>query len=251
LPREGKRVGMDSVEIVLRTEDEFSITLTDDEAGAVRTVDDLYKLVLSKLDLTPSCLSSKAFYRTRQALVASMQVARRSIRPSSDLESLVPESTRRQKWQEIADHIHLEFPRLQYPSQWRQRFFRIGALLSAFMILPSSTLAYRAFPGIMSGLALWIPALAAWVILFALINAVLQRYATWLQTELRCQTAGDLSRLVLTSNYEHFSPTGAHNTATSKEYVWKKLVEIICDQLQVGPEEVVPRASFVEDLGVD
>jgi len=66
----GKLVGLDSVELVMRTEDEFCITLTDDEAGSVRTVDDLYRLVLSKLDLTPSCLSSKAFYRTRQALVA-------------------------------------------------------------------------------------------------------------------------------------------------------------------------------------
>jgi acyl carrier protein len=244
-------VGLDSVEIAMKTEDEFSITLTDDEAGTVRTVDDLYKLVLSKLDLTPSCLSSKAFYRTRQALTACIQVPRRSIRPSSDLESLLPESTRRQKWQEIAKCIDLEVPRLQYPARWRQRFFRFGALISALTVLASSTLASRGFPNVLSGLALWVPAFAAWVILFALINSVLQRYATRLQTELPCQTAGDLSRLVLTSNYEHFSPTATQNTTTSKEYVWKQLVDIICDQLQIAPEEVEPRAKFVEDLGVD
>jgi len=187
-------VGLDAVELVMRTEDEFSITLTDDEAGTVRTVDDLYQLVISKLDVTPSCLSSKAFYRTRQAL---------------------------------------------------------GAFLAALTVLACTTLVSHAFPGVISGLALWIPAFVTWIILFALINSVFQRYATRLQTELPCETAGDLSRLVLTSNFEHFSPTAAQSTAISKEYVWKKLVDIICDQLQVGREEVVPRATFAEDLGVD
>ena len=234
----------------MRTEDEFGITLSDDEAASTRTVGEFYQLVLSKLDLAPSCLSSKAFYHTRQALVACAQVPRRSIRPSSELETLLPESTRRQRWQEIADHIDLEFPHLQYPSRWRQRFFRLGAFISALIVLACSSLVVRAFPGVISGLAIWIPAFVTWIILFALINSVFKRYATRLQTELPCETAGDLSRLILTSNYEHFSPTAAKSTAISKEYVWKKLVDIICDQLQVDPEEVVPRARFVEDLGV-
>jgi chromate transport protein ChrA len=81
----------------------------------------------------------------------------------------------------------------------------------------------RAFPGLISGLALWVPAFVVWVILFALINSAFQRYATPLQTELPCETAGDLSRLVLTSNYEHFSGSAAQNAAISKEFVWKKL----------------------------
>jgi hypothetical protein len=46
-------MGLDAVEIVLRTEDLFAITLTDDEAAAVRTVGDFYRLICSKLDVTP------------------------------------------------------------------------------------------------------------------------------------------------------------------------------------------------------
>jgi acyl carrier protein len=244
-------VGLDAVELVMRTEDEFSITFADDEAETVRTVDDLYKLVLGKLDLTPSCLSSKAFYRTRQALVTCLQVSRRAIRPSSDLELLLPEPTRRRQWSEIAENIALEFPHLQYPARWRKRFLRFGALISAVVVLTCAGLIVRAYPGFISGLFLWIPAFAIWIILLAVINQTLMRHATNLQTELPCETAGDLSRLVLTSNYEHFSPIGAQNSAISKEYVWKRLVDIICDQLQVQPEEVEPRATFAEDLGVD
>jgi hypothetical protein len=46
-------MGMDAVEIVLRTEELFAITLTDDEASAVRTVGDFYRLICSKLSLVP------------------------------------------------------------------------------------------------------------------------------------------------------------------------------------------------------
>ena len=46
-------MGMDAVEICLRTEEFFAITLTDDEASAVRTVGDFYRLICSKLSLDP------------------------------------------------------------------------------------------------------------------------------------------------------------------------------------------------------
>jgi hypothetical protein len=46
-------MGMDAVEIVLRTEELFAITIPDDEASAVRTVGDFYRLICSKLSLVP------------------------------------------------------------------------------------------------------------------------------------------------------------------------------------------------------
>jgi hypothetical protein len=53
-------MGLDAVEICLRTEALFAITLTDEEAAAVRTVGDFYRLICSKLDLTllPSPVTS-------------------------------------------------------------------------------------------------------------------------------------------------------------------------------------------------
>jgi len=44
-------MGLDTVEIVLRTEETFNVDLPDDECGMVVTVGDLYRLVLSKLEL--------------------------------------------------------------------------------------------------------------------------------------------------------------------------------------------------------
>jgi hypothetical protein len=46
-------MGLDAVEIVLRTEEFYSITIADDEAERVRTVGDFYELICSKLNLIP------------------------------------------------------------------------------------------------------------------------------------------------------------------------------------------------------
>jgi acyl carrier protein len=47
-------MGLDTVEIVLRVEEIFSLDLPDDECGQIRTVGDLYHLVMSKLGLKGS-----------------------------------------------------------------------------------------------------------------------------------------------------------------------------------------------------
>ncbi|MFC5863243.1 hypothetical protein ACFPT7_13140 [Acidicapsa dinghuensis] len=46
-------MGLDTVEIVLRTEELFAITIEDDEAGAVRTVGDFYHLICRKVGVMP------------------------------------------------------------------------------------------------------------------------------------------------------------------------------------------------------
>ncbi len=44
-------MGLDTVEIVLRTEEVFGISLPDEECGKIFTVSDLYRGVVRKLDL--------------------------------------------------------------------------------------------------------------------------------------------------------------------------------------------------------
>ena len=46
-------MGLDAVEIVLRAEDLYSISITDEEAGNVRTVGDFYKVICFKLNVKP------------------------------------------------------------------------------------------------------------------------------------------------------------------------------------------------------
>jgi hypothetical protein len=64
------------------------------------------------------------------------------------------------------------------------------------------------------------------------------------------QTAGDLATSVLTLNYSEFAPVSEKDSKPTTEDVWKKLVDIFCDQLQIAPEQVVQSATIGDDLGV-
>jgi hypothetical protein len=56
-------MGLDYVELIMATEEEFQITFADQEAGKIMTVGDLYSQVLSKLAelRTVGCLTSHTF----------------------------------------------------------------------------------------------------------------------------------------------------------------------------------------------
>jgi acyl carrier protein len=57
-------------------------------------------------------------------------------------------------------------------------------------------------------------------------------------------TVGDLRNYVI-------EQLRARGDSPVEAEVWEKLREIVVEQLGVGPEQVVPAASFVEDLGMD
>ncbi len=46
-------MGLDGIEIILRAEELFDINITDEEASALNTVGEFYKLICIKLDVPP------------------------------------------------------------------------------------------------------------------------------------------------------------------------------------------------------
>jgi acyl carrier protein len=247
-------MGLDSVELVMRIEEEFSIDLPDDEISGVRTVGDLYEVVLSKLKTSPDCLSSKAFYRIRKALVEVLEVPRRSIRPAGRLEPLFPLEQRKRLWKEFSDVIELTIPRLQYPKVWKGRFIQISMILSTVIVI-STGIALHIFLGLsierlMAGHFYWACAVIFWIFLATTSDLVLRRRMTFLRTEIPVVAVGDLTRMVLALNPSVFSSEAQDERPLSKDQIWIKLVQIFCDQLQLDPDEIVPDATIIEDLGV-
>lgn len=88
-------MGLEMLELVLETEKEFNIRLQDREVTKCVTPRRFIDLVWSKLvPADPrACPTQHAFYRIRQALVTVLGVSRRSIRPSTPLQSLFPDET--------------------------------------------------------------------------------------------------------------------------------------------------------------
>ena len=149
-------MGLDGVELVLAIEEGFQIHIEDHEAERVSTVGDLYGLVVSKLGRdSKQCLTSAAFYRTRRGIVGALGVARREIRPSTNLESLLPKSGRRSMWQAIEARVGLNLPKLEYPWLTVSLFLVAGMIVgmasAVYAHAGAAAFAFAAFGGAILG----------------------------------------------------------------------------------------------------
>ena len=86
-------MGLDAVEIVMEVEESFGITIPEDRAGNVRTVGELYAIVL---DLTKDinrdnsvCVTASTFRSLRRHLIPYVSNAR-SIRPPQAIGDSLP-----------------------------------------------------------------------------------------------------------------------------------------------------------------
>ena len=247
-------MGLDSVEIILQIEESFNISVSDEEAASVRTVGQMYELILSKIRTIPDCMSSKTFYELRRSLTRILGIPRRSIRPATVLEEFFPLQGRRVLWQKFSDSCELEVPRLHYSAAWEQRFMTGSAIASALLlVVPGCLLHWFSgfhFPFQISLVFYWIVAIFLWIVLFGILDIALIRACSFLRSELPAVSMGNLTRVVLGMNDTLVQTREEEHDVMSTDQVWAKLVKIIQDQLQVEIDEIVPDARFVDDLGV-
>jgi len=240
-------MGMDAVELIIRTEEEFNISILDEEAEHAVTVGDLYNIVLSKVDVTPGCMTSKAFYFTRRALIKTFGLPRKAIHPTTPLAPMMPEAIRRRQWHELSETLALPLPKLRMIDSLEQRLYRTAMFLA---LTPIACLLYFSSRSSASlTFALVIASIFLWFAFFMLLSWLLIRIFRWKALDLPADNAGELARIVLGLNQTAFTSEESYKPWTS-DAVWEKLVDIIVDQLQIERSEVVPNAKFGDDLGV-
>lgn len=124
-----------------------------------------------------------------------------------------------------------------------KRTFFTGSLLAIVACIVGLSLGWHGIVVFLVSFVLWIAlAIASMPVVERISNP---KYAS----ELPADTAGELAQVVLSLNQSHFQPASDSSGQTDED-VWRRLADIICDQLQVPREEVVPNARFVDDLGV-
>jgi len=111
-------MGLEAVEIVIAVEEEFDIAIEDDEASAVRTPNDLFDLIATKVKSShrSGCRSQKAFGIVRRRITEMTGVARSSVRPDCELEPLLAGGDIQAFWTSL--NINLgdrALPRLDLP----------------------------------------------------------------------------------------------------------------------------------------
>lgn len=83
-------MGLESVELVMRVEETFGVTISDAEAVRCETPADVIALVLGKIQAsgTEGCLSQRGFYVLRRALTEKLGIDRRVVTLDTGIRSL-------------------------------------------------------------------------------------------------------------------------------------------------------------------
>src|SRR4051812_13161278 len=105
-------MGLDTVELVMELEDEFEISIPDEDAAKIQTLGDTlgYILYLLRDRQQLVCPSARAFYKVRRELMTTCGVDRGAIHPDSRIGDLLPDETQRRKWKHVAANTGLPVP---------------------------------------------------------------------------------------------------------------------------------------------
>jgi acyl carrier protein len=239
-------MGLDTVELVMKVEEAFGLTIPDQDAEKIQTVGDLYHYVQAELGgppmATPGCLSAAAFYRLRRQLMGRFRVERRRIRPGSALDDLVPKARRREAWRQLGEAVGWRLPELARPDWvWAAWPASVVGLAAVEVVDWGRWAAFapEAAGGLLVGLVFGsIPMTAAFLWLTRPLATVLPA------ADLR-----GLIPMILGSNSGVFRVNNPHGW--NARDVWDALVAIVADQAGVAPGTIGEATSFVKDLGLD
>lgn len=225
------------MELILAAEESFGIEISDEEAGRVETAGDLCELVRRKVTKRQQrvCLTSALFYRVRRGLTAVLGVERRSIRPGSVLEELLPREVRAEKWCELERHSHLRLPSLLLPAPGA-----ILVLAGGPVVCGTAALVVGMSEGMIA------LALAFGLLPSAVVLRIMQTHAVQLPAGV--VTVGDLARGALARNYAALARDAG---GFQPEEIWDAVKMLIHVQTGTPLERITPGAGLLNDLGID
>jgi len=234
-------MGLDAVEIVMEVEESFGITIPEERAGNVRTVGDLYAIVL---DLTKDinrdnsvCVTASTFRSLRRHLIPYVSNAR-SIRPSRTIADSLPLRGRQRLWARLGHEMDLRMPPLQRPS-WL-------ALAAILLTVTAGGFCFVAFAvDNKSSLGIVLALLMSGLV--GLVLAALTKPFQLFPASTFMDYRGLVTQIVAL-NYGKLSERQNSWNATD---IWDVLQLIIVEQLGVKKKAVTPTANFIYDLGMD
>lgn len=228
-------MGLDLVELVMSVEERFGITLSDADAERADTPAKLIDIVLEKVQAAgPTvCLTARAFYAIRRALMKEFGWHRSQIRPGARLEELVPRARRQAAWQRLASGFVADrWPDLRRP--W-------------WVKVPLSLLVCALLAGVLKlhfdGVSVWISGLFA---LLIWAGAILATKPFCLEFPEDRATVGQLAEFLVAFGPKLF---GTENRSWTRPDVAAAIREITIEELGLKPGQYREDARFVQDLG--
>jgi hypothetical protein len=231
-------MGLDAVELLLEIEEEFGISVEEDEAAYFRTLGNVHDYLLEKCAgrKRPGCPTRSAFYRLRRALGVVLEVEPRSLRPTTPLLPLLGRWRRRNQWCRLQQESDLELPSLENRAGAGTFWGSLAAGTGTFLL--AAVLSRDAFVSLAAALTGLLPGVLLGYVIGLCWPPTVGR---------RNQTLAGLARQVVALNDPQFRD--AEEPPTQDDPIWDRLCAVLAHQTGVRRESLTRHTRFVEDLG--
>jgi acyl carrier protein len=139
-------MGLELVELVIRFEEAFGITISDEAAARMTTPREVTEFVATHVDVADgdACLSQQAFYFLRRGFCNSLQLPRTAFHSDVVLQTLIAKQNRKPLWGQLQIELGPRvLPDLARPL-WLVYLLSAGTLsLAVFVSYATSTLPFR------------------------------------------------------------------------------------------------------------
>jgi acyl carrier protein len=220
-------MGLDAVELLLATEEEFGIHIDSADAAELATPAMLANHIESRVRSVgdKSCPSQVGFYRIRTALVKSFGANRRDVLPDSPIRAYLTGNVRTQ-WRQLQVAVGAkEFPVL------KRNLAILVATFGAFPTICAFPLLIAGFPPVLAAMAFCLACLAANYATYGMGSVIPPKYAS----------VGSLIPFV----------TCDSSVQWTSELILERVIQLTSDQLGIPVEQIQSDAHFVRDLGLD
>jgi len=219
-------MGLDGVELVMKVEESFGVTISDEEAVKCETPADIIAMVLGKLQPIEEtgCVSQRGFYLLRRALTATLGIERRLVTLDLDIQSLVSGKSDREVW----EGLKVDTKARSWPSLVRPRWLVVSLWLLTGVVLIGL---YRVTEPEIAWAGALLAGCAGMIFTRRFENRIPRHYSR----------VRDLVPFVVTSAEISWSPD---------DVAWQ-VKQLVMDQLGVSEEQYREDANFFADFGMD
>lgn len=130
-------MGLDGVELILRAEETFGVSLPEQEVCRVSTPGQLIDLVCTKLKTTDArtCRSQRAFYLLRRGMQQAWNVPRKLVQVESAFRPWIPATGEAAAWQDLSKEVSARhWPALERPKALRWSLIVAGLAIAAWAL---------------------------------------------------------------------------------------------------------------------
>ena len=139
-------MGLETVELVIRFEEAFGITISDEAAARMTTPREVTDFIATQVAVADrdACLSQQAFYFLRRGFCNRLHLPRSAFHPDVALQTLIPKQNRKQMWGQLQTELGSKvLPDLVRPL-WLFYLLSAGTLsLTVFVSYATPTLPFQ------------------------------------------------------------------------------------------------------------